>query len=40
MDVISDLIATYTFAPAAEGEVTEGPLTVTINAIDLVGNVA
>jgi hypothetical protein len=40
MDVVSDLVATYTFSPAAEGEVTEGPLAVTVNAVDLVGNVA
>ena len=40
MDVVSDVVTTYTFAPAAEGEVTEGPLVITVNATDLVGNSA
>ena len=40
MDVVSDLVATYTFAPNAEGEVTEGPLEITINAVDFADNPA
>lgn len=40
MEVVSDVVTIYTFAPSAEEEVTEGPLAVTINAVDLVGNVA
>ena len=41
MEVSDDqLVATYLFEPRGEGEVTEGPLTITINAADLAGNSA
>ena len=40
MDVVSNAVATYTFTPSAEGEVTEGPLEIIVNAVDLVANPA
>lgn len=39
MEVSDDqMVATYLFEPRGEGEVTEGPLTITVGAIDLAGN--
>ena len=41
MEVLDgQMIATYLFEPRGEGEVTEGPLTLTISATDLAGNEA
>ena len=40
MELIDEQTATYEFEPEAEGEVTEGPLVITVSATDLAGNAA